>query len=123
MCDVGKGLIIFSLYIHSRSFLNITPGTIRTGTQVMWGAKRSDDEDHQTTAYAYADTLLAYNLYLACTNSPDTTAAAAAIIDEAARARCTAMQALLQGRRAKFPLLQWDDAKVGRLADWPALSS
>ena len=51
-------------------------GVIRTGTQPQWADASNEDEhkdtnknNHATTAYAYVDTIVAFNLYLAC--NPD----------------------------------------------------
>ena len=92
-----------AIYINAVDF----DGTIRTGTQVMWGKNRSTDVAHAVSAYAYSDSIVAYNLYLACMSS--------------SRSACGVdlMKVLLQ-RRSKHPNLLWDDSTFGRLTNWPS---
>ena len=78
-------------------------GTIRTGTQLLNGRER--DSDHTTDAYAYADTLIAWNVRVACGDSTDGT--------------CGELKTKLETRRAKHPVSRWDDAHYGRQASWP----
>lgn len=92
-------------------------GTIRTGTQVMWGAKRSLDSipTHETAAYAYADTIILSNIQLGCGVK-----AGGAQPVQARVTACADLQKRYQDRREKNPLFLWNDAQFGRLADWPA---
>lgn len=82
-------------------------GTIRTGTQVLWGANRNTvDTVHQTTSYAYVDTFILYNVYIGCVNNVLT-------------ASCNLLKDTLEQRRAKHPLTRWDDTIYGRSSTWP----
>jgi len=86
-------------------------GTIRTGTEVLWGATRvSTDSKHYTTAYAYVDTLVLYNIILGCNNLSE---------DAETAAECAALKTTYINRRAKHPLTLWSDETVGRKINWP----
>jgi hypothetical protein len=83
-------------------------GTIRTGTQVEWGAVRNfHDLEHYKTGYAYVDTFILNNLMIACANENEKSVA------------CKAKQEYVQSRRAKHPLQTWEDAAFGRLVNFP----
>jgi hypothetical protein len=82
-------------------------GTLRTGTTLPWGVEKGDDvTEHKMTRYAYADTLVGYNVKLACKGRE-------------ADADCVRLTKLIDERRAKYPLVRWDDAKYGRSSSWP----
>ena len=84
-------------------------GTVRTGTTLEWGEERDGDdgdETHRLARYAYADTLIGFNVKLACVGKET---------DEA----CVGILKLVEDRRANYPLNRWDDAKYGRSATWP----
>lgn len=84
-------------------------GTVRIGTQVLWGGDRDGSaEEFKTKAYAYVDTLLLYNLNLGCGDGTED-------CDD-----CAAVRQILQDRRAMNPATYWDDAVYGRLLSWPA---
>ena len=98
-----------------------TGGTVRTGTQVMWAdgsPSAQTDSMHATTKYAYVDTIVAFNLYLAC--DPE---AWHLHDDSPAAQQCRFMQELATSRRAKFPVSLWDDAVHGRHANWPVFKT
>jgi len=81
-------------------------GTIRTGTEVLWGGQRDgSDPNHQTSAYAYVDTMLLYNLRVACGGDEN--------------GQCGVLKSTLEARRSKYPAQYWDDVTFGRLVDWP----
>lgn len=80
-------------------------GTIRTGTTLLNGRARGDE--HPTTAYAYVDTFLAYNLRVACDHF------------HADQDECATLKETVEARRAAYPLARWDDPEHGRLASWP----
>jgi len=86
-------------------------GGIRTGTAIPWGADRSEgasDEGvaHADAAYAYAPTMIAYNVHKACKSAVTT--------DKVHYKTCTALAAPYEALRKQFPLLQWDDEAYGR---------
>eukprot|EP00816_Leptocylindrus_hargravesii_P007346 CAMPEP_0196806444 /NCGR_PEP_ID=MMETSP1362-20130617/6343_1 /TAXON_ID=163516 /ORGANISM="Leptocylindrus danicus, Strain CCMP1856" /LENGTH=594 /DNA_ID=CAMNT_0042179925 /DNA_START=46 /DNA_END=1830 /DNA_ORIENTATION=+ len=84
-------------------------GTIRTGTQVMFGHKRSDNlEEYWLSRYAFVDTLLAYNLGVACSRLPAQN-----------QTLCDETLEVLEERRSRYPVTLWDEPKYGRHADWP----
>jgi hypothetical protein len=89
-----------AIYLNSLAW----DGTIRTGAQNLWGASRGSSAE-QTTAYAYVDTLLLYNVKKACNLRK---------VSE-----CGSLLETLTTRREKYPLKRWNDTEYGRLADWP----
>lgn len=89
-----------AIYLNSLDW----DGTIRTGTQNLWGASRGSSTE-QTTAYAYTDTLLLYNVRKGC---------AVHKVPE-----CDSLIQTLNSRRAKYPMKRWTDSVYGRLEDWP----
>lgn len=91
-----------AIYLNSLDWA----GTIRTGTQVLWGADREgSDPKHKTSAYAYADTLILFNLKQACEGQVSQT--------------CDDLRDILNERRATYPAIYWEDATFGRLVNWP----
>lgn len=92
-------------------------GLIRTGVQLfpepLWPVNGSTGHppvsQHNTTGYAYVDTLLLWSVRQAC--KPGAGAPSPA--------NCAAATSLLEQRRAAHPLLTWDDATYGRLVAWP----
>lgn len=92
-----------AIYINCIDF----DGSLRTGTQVLWGQPRSADTDHAVSAYAYGDTIVLYNTHLACAGSES--------------APCRDVLRALAARRARHPLLLWDDAALGRKTKWPGV--
>lgn len=98
-----------AIYLNAVSW----EGTIRTGTQNLWGAIRGNNS-HLTTSYSYVDTLVAYNLNLVC--SPSSTR-----YNDSLTKKCEPLWNMLQKRRSNYPLTRWDDPVYGRLADWPPL--
>jgi hypothetical protein len=96
-----------AIYINGVTF----GGTLRTGTEVLWGAKRSDDEEHAVTAYAYVDTMLAYNVRNSCSKQ---TKESVEFNDS-----CILLMDIVNKRRALNPAQYWTDSKYGRLENWP----
>jgi hypothetical protein len=89
-------------------------GTIRTGTNIPWGATRSgSDAEHANANYAYADTLILYNVRMVC--SLDGVHYNPLISSSV----CENMSSLLESRRLKHPMTRWDDPKYGRSSTWP----
>jgi hypothetical protein len=82
-------------------------GTIRTGTEVLWGRNRSPDAAHAQQGYAYADTFVLYNVLKAC-----------AAADKSISSDCQKYSDLLKERIEANPVLLWDDAVYGRLSSW-----
>ena len=98
-----------AIYINAVDFA----GTIRTGTQVLWGKDRSSsDAAHATSAYAYADAIIAVNVKTLC---------AAAAAASASAVACSALEAKLASRRAQHPFALWDDEALGRKTEWPGV--
>lgn len=84
-------------------------GTIRTGTQLMFGHRRSDNlEEYLIERYPFVDTLLAYNVGVACGS-----------LAQGNRTRCDETLVLLEERRSRYPMTLWDETKYGRHKDWP----
>lgn len=96
-------------------------GTIRTGTQVPWrdSARSSNStKPHLVTKYGYVDSIVAFNIYLACNRSVVRDHAASP-----AAQKCAELQTAIELRRKKFPVSLWDDDSFGRRADWPSVPS
>jgi hypothetical protein len=96
-----------AIYINAIGSID---GTIRTGTEVLWGKNRSPDASHATQGFCYSDTFVLYNVLNIC-------AAASSPSSEMSKA-CEEYRALLVERRARNPLMLWDDATYGRLTTW-----
>jgi len=96
-----------AIYINAIGSLD---GTIRTGTEVLWGKNRSPDEVHAQQGFCYVDSFVLYNVLKACNDA----AAAGSDMDKA----CQDLTALLVDRRSVHPLTLWDDAVYGRLSTW-----
>jgi len=92
-----------AIYINAMDSLD---GTIRTGTEVLWGKERSSDASHGKQSYCYVDTFVLYNVLNVCNAQAHPSA------------DCLKYKDILTARRAKHPLTLWDDAKHGRLKDW-----
>ena len=85
-------------------------GTIRVGTTLPWGVEKEDDvEEHRTTRYPYADTLIGFNVKLACK------------MGQGDETRCKELEDMIDGRRDKYKMELWDDGKYGRSSNWPQL--
>lgn len=80
-----------------------TGGLIRTGTLDLT-ASSSSLQDTQTAAYAYVDTLLAWNVQKACS-----------IVSHS---ECSSLLAFFNARRAQNPVQRWSDS-FGRSATFP----
>ena len=83
-------------------------GTLRTGTQLLDGTsrhKKGGHAQHETAAYAYVDTVIAYNTQKACRllHGPN---------DQTDQ--CASFLQVLEERRAMNPLQMWNDAAFGR---------
>lgn len=85
-------------------------GTIRTGTEVLWGKNRSPDPSHATQGFGYSDTFVLYNVLNVCNGASGA--------KEVNKEACAELRDLLVDRRAKNPLALWDDATYGRLTTW-----
>jgi hypothetical protein len=81
-------------------------GTLRTGTRLL-SKDSSSNGDTETAGYAYADTVVLYNVQKACREQPALPSST-----------CQALEAQLQARRALNPVQRWDDGQ-GRRAKWP----
>lgn len=82
-------------------------GTIRTGTEVLWGRNRSPDHpEHASQGFAYVDSFVLYNVLTACSSRENT------------NAECAQLTEMLVQRRAQNPLVLWDDVTYGRLTSW-----
>ena len=64
------------------------------------------------TRYAYSDTLIGSTVKHICEGLPSSDVASAKA--EA----CSTLQTLLDERRAKYPVVTWEDTLHGRTADW-----
>lgn len=87
-------------------------GLIRTGTELFPTPGTTGDpppSTHNTTGYAYVDTLLYFNVRRACD------------VGAAPSSSCTTLLSALADRRARNPYLRWDNSPHGRCADWPPL--
>lgn len=87
-------------------------GLIRTGTELFPTPGTTGDpppSTHNTTGYAYVDTLLYFNVRRACD------------VGAAPPSSCTTLLSALADRRARNPYLRWDNSPHGRCADWPPL--
>jgi hypothetical protein len=82
-------------------------GTIRTSAQLFDSSSTSDDSATAIRRYAYADTLIHYNVRRICAQLPKTPA------------MCGALLKQLEARRARYPLAAWQDETTGRLANYP----
>jgi len=94
-------------------------GTIRTGTQVPWrdSARNSNStKPHSVTKYGYVDSIIAFNLYVACNSSAVRNHAASP-----AAQKCEELQTAVELRRKRFPVSLWEDDNFGRRADWPSV--
>eukprot|EP00605_Chrysophyceae_sp_TOSAG23-4_P000429 GSChrysophyteH1.ASY1.ANO1.486.1 assembled CDS len=93
----------------------VMDGAIRTGTRLPWadGSEGGQESQHATTAYAYADTIIAFNLFLACNHD--------VVHDPSmpSAKKCADLLEILEDRRAKNPVSTWDDHKYGRHTAWP----
>ena len=90
-------------------------GTVRTGTQVLWGGIRNkDDIDHWTTAYAYVDTIIAVNIKISCSSISKSSR-----VDSDVSKLCHTLTNKINKRRELYPLSLWDDAAMGRSTTWP----
>ena len=97
-------------------------GTIRTGTQVFWqdgsndsSSGNNNDGLHTTTKYAYVDTIIGFNLFVACNSD--------VVHDQESpeAQQCASMKSIVEARRAKFPVTTWEDLFHGRHTDWPTV--
>lgn len=94
-----------AIYINA---LGSMDGTIRTGTQVLWGKDRSPDQTHAQQGFAYSDTFVLYNILKTCKNAENT-------VDGDV---CSMYTDLLSQRIAAHPAVLWDDVAYGRLSAW-----
>ena len=87
-------------------------GVVGTGMQLGDGylpkVPAPTSATHTTTAYAYTDTILLWNLRSACAKG--------------STPMCEKLEAVLVARRAANPYQRWNDPQYGRLADWPQVN-
>ena len=95
-----------AIYINAVGSLQ---GTIRTGTEVLWGKNRSPDETHATTGFSYVDSFALFNVLNIC-KDVDTSSVSAS--------DCSYFTDFLSERRTKNPLSLWEDVTYGRLTTW-----
>ena len=95
-----------AIYINAIGSMD---GTIRTGTEVLWGKNRSPDEAHAQQGFSYVDSFVLYNILNVCNSVTSVTSSDTA---------CKDLTMLLVNRRAEHPLTLWDDATYGRLITW-----
>jgi len=84
-------------------------GLTRTGLEVFPSGEvptGAGPVSHNTTGYAYVDTLILWSVRKACNEG------------KADAADCAAASALLEARRAQHPYMRWNDG-YGRSMDWP----
>lgn len=86
-------------------------GLIRTGTSRVNPLGAGDD--HTTTGYAYAATLIGQNVRRLCRSSSP----------RPAKEACDEATVAVETARAKHPLTVWNDTEAGRLSGWPLLPS
>jgi hypothetical protein len=122
-----------AIYINA---IGSAMGTIRTGAQVLWGKNRSPNVDavqYAEQGYCYVDSFVLYNVLNICNmndrtdrtgsdptdpNDPTETGAGTSANQRFRSADCDKATDLLVRRRAKNPLVLWEDAAYGRLATW-----
>ncbi|GMH64573.1 hypothetical protein TrRE_jg2823 [Triparma retinervis] len=94
-----------AIYLDSLDY----DGRIRTGTTLPWGTVKEDDvEEHRLDNYPYADTLIGFNVKMACRMGGG---------DEGV---CETLLDMIEGRRkAGGVISRWEDGKYGRSTDWP----
>jgi hypothetical protein len=98
-----------AIYINAIGSLD---GTIRTGTEVLWGKNRSPDPTYAKQGYSYVDSFVLYNVLNVCTKGEPGSA------EGGSGEACRAATDLLLQRRAAHPMTLWDDATYGRLSTW-----
>eukprot|EP00299_Pterocystis_sp_00344_P009273 c3854_g1_i1.p1 GENE.c3854_g1_i1~~c3854_g1_i1.p1 ORF type:complete len:352 (+),score=99.66 c3854_g1_i1:368-1423(+) len=81
-------------------------GTIRTGTDPI-NPLSATGSNHDITAYAFVDTILAYNVRIGCASL------------DSRNDDCQKLTDILEQRRAVYPYTQWSDTVCGRNVDWP----
>lgn len=109
--DSSSGGLPNAIYINA---IGSIEGTIRTGTEVLWGKNRSPgDESHAQQGYAYSDAFVLYNVLKVCNNNNSKSSKG----DELA-AECDKYKDLLAARIAQNPMTLWDDSTHGRLTTW-----
>jgi hypothetical protein len=94
-------------------------GTIRTGTQLLMGTDHKNAlEEHKFSAYAFTDTVIAYNINTACKKS------AMEVGEEISRtdASCSNLLSFIESRRGAHPFELWNEPYYGRLEGWPTLT-
>lgn len=95
-----------AIYLNALGSLE---GTIRTGTEVLWGRDRSPDHsDRALQGFAYVDSFVLYNVLIACSGGSGSSS----------QGECDRLTELLLQRRAQNPLALWEDATHGRLISW-----
>ncbi len=120
---IGNASLDFpnAIYINGVDY----EGTIRTGTTNLWGAQRGNSE-YATTAYAYVDTILLYNLAIVCNGDYTHNAHGIKTRDkwtsqlvQMREDYCSELNDTLVTRRAAHPYFRWNDPVYGRSVDWP----
>jgi hypothetical protein len=103
----AAGGLPHAVYLNALGGLD---GSIRTGTEVLWGRNRSPDPAHATRGFAYVDSFVLYNVLTAC--------GAGSVIEGEGSDDCQSLTDELVQRRAQNPLTLWEDEKYGRLTTW-----
>ena len=94
-------------------------GTIRTGTQLLIGIDHKNAlEEHKFSAYAFTDTIIAYNINTACKASKKKRTEKTLTSD----ASCSSLLSFIESRRSYHPFVLWKEPFYGRLEGWPSLS-
>jgi len=90
-------------------------GTIRTGIG-LGDFPENDGTKHEYSRYAYVDTIVAYNIELACRRGEEKVGSRS---NGRSSSNCKEVRQLVGQRRQRFPMELWDDIEHGRNADWP----
>lgn len=84
-------------------------GTMRTGTEVLWGKNRSPEVRYAKQGFSYVDTFVLYNVLNICNYGNG---------DAIKSDDCQKYIDQLVDRRAANPMTLWDDAVYGRVSSW-----
>ncbi len=107
-------VILNSLHFPNAIYIDSVDhnGLIRTGTGLFGPASAraaASDPGNVQTGYAYADTIVLYNVRRICSALP------VALVPP----ECALLTTLLAQRRALNPFATWSDPAYGRLVGWP----
>ena len=93
-----------AVYINA---IGSADGTIRTGTEVLWGKNRSPNASYAKQGFCYVDSFILYNVLNICSQN-----------SALSGGDCSLLSDLLVQRRLKNPMTLWDDPVYGRLVSW-----